>query len=121
MTNINGTCDVRFSKVREAFAANFADRGDVGAAVAVTYHGEPVVDLWGGDAVAGRRPWERDTLVNVWSTTKGMPALCANMLVDRGLLDLDAPSRVTGQSSPRQARTRCSCDGRCLIEPASAA
>lgn len=91
MTNIDGTCDVRFSKVREAFEANFVERGDVGASIAVTLHGEPVVDLWGGDAVAGKRPWERDTLVNVWSTTKGMAALCAHILIDRGQLDLDAP------------------------------
>jgi CubicO group peptidase (beta-lactamase class C family) len=51
-----------------------------------------VVDLWGGWAdAAGTRPWERDTLVNVWSTTKGPVALCAHILADRGLLDLDAP------------------------------
>ena len=51
-----------------------------------------MVDLWGGWADAGRtRPWERDTLVNVWSTTKGPTALCAHILADRGLLDLDAP------------------------------
>ena len=54
--------------------------------------GEPVVDLWGGHADAARtRPWERDTIVNVFSTTKAMTALCAHMLADRGLLDLDAP------------------------------
>src|SRR5207248_4668720 len=60
--------------------------------VAVTVGGEVGVDLWGGWADAGgTRPWERDTLVNVWSTTKGPTALCAHILADRGLLDLDAP------------------------------
>jgi CubicO group peptidase (beta-lactamase class C family) len=78
--------------VREAFAENFATRGDVGAAVCVYVEGTPVVDLWGGYANAARtQPWDQDTIVNVASTTKGMVALCAHMLVERGLLDLDAP------------------------------
>jgi len=78
--------------VREAFADNFATRGDVGAAVCVYVEGTPVVDLWGGYANAARtQPWDQDTIVSVASTTKGMVALCAHMLVERGLLDLDAP------------------------------
>ena len=53
---------------------------------------EYVVDLWAGHADAGlTRPWERDTIVNVWSTGKAVTATCAHMLVDRGLLDIDAP------------------------------
>ncbi|MEV5174107.1 serine hydrolase domain-containing protein [Streptomyces flaveolus] len=89
---IHGHCDPRFAAVREAFAENFRERGELGAAVAVTVAGETVVDLWGGSADAARaRPWARDTVVNVWSTTKGPVALCAHILADRGLLDLDAP------------------------------
>ncbi|MFD0313188.1 serine hydrolase domain-containing protein [Streptomyces flavalbus] len=89
---VHGHCDPRFAAVRTAFEENFRDRGELGAAVAVTVGGETVVDLWGGWADAARtRPWERDTLVNVWSTTKGPVALCAHLLADRGLLDLDAP------------------------------
>ncbi|MEW2515196.1 serine hydrolase domain-containing protein [Streptomyces sp. NPDC046870] len=89
---IHGHCDPRFTAVREAFAENFRARGELGAAVAVTVAGETVVDLWGGWADAARtRPWARDTVVNVWSTTKGPVALCAHILADRGLLDLDAP------------------------------
>ncbi|MFJ3821099.1 serine hydrolase domain-containing protein [Streptomyces nodosus] len=89
---IDGRCDPRFTAVREAFEENFRTRGELGAAVAVTVDGETVVDLWGGWADAGRtRPWERDTLVNVWSTTKGPTALCLHILADRGLVDLDAP------------------------------
>ncbi len=65
---------------------------DVGASVAVYVGDEPVVDLWGGYADAQRtRLWERDTITCVWSTTKTMTALCALILADRGLLDLDAP------------------------------
>ncbi|MEU4270041.1 serine hydrolase domain-containing protein [Streptomyces sp. NPDC026092] len=90
--SIAGHCDPRFAAVREVFEANFRTRDELGAAVAVQVHGETVVDLWGGWADAARtRPWERDTVVNVWSTTKGVTALCAHLLADRGLLDLDAP------------------------------
>ncbi|MEU6811615.1 serine hydrolase domain-containing protein [Streptomyces sp. NPDC046831] len=89
---IHGHCDARFAAVRTAFEENFRERGELGAAVAVTVHGETVVDLWGGWAdTAGTRPWQRDTVVNVWSTTKGPVALCAHILADRGLLDFDAP------------------------------
>ncbi|GAB2963393.1 serine hydrolase domain-containing protein [Saccharothrix stipae] len=91
MAEIHGTCDERFGAVRDTLAASL-DRDDVGASVAVYLDGEPVVDLWGGHADAARtRPWERDTIVNVWSTTKTMAALCALILADRGVLDLDAP------------------------------
>ncbi|MFD8234713.1 serine hydrolase domain-containing protein [Streptomyces sp. NPDC059696] len=91
-TQVRGHCDARFTAVREAFEENFRERGELGAAVAVTVGGRTVVDLWGGWADAARsRPWERDTLVNVWSTSKGPVALCAHLLADRGLLDLDAP------------------------------
>jgi CubicO group peptidase (beta-lactamase class C family) len=89
---VHGHCDERLAAVRAAFEENFRDREELGAAVAVTMDGETVVDLWGGRAdTAGTRPWERDTLVNVWSTSKGPVALCAHILADRGLLDFDAP------------------------------
>lgn len=89
---VQGTVDPRFERVREAFLRNFAEAGELGASVHVIVGGKVVVDLWGGiaDRESGR-PWERDTLVNVWSSTKGVLATAAHMLVDRGLLDLDAP------------------------------
>jgi CubicO group peptidase (beta-lactamase class C family) len=90
--SVDGTCDDRFAAVREAFESNFRDRGDLGASVAVSVDGEMVVDLWGGYAdEAQSRPWQRDTLVNVYSTTKTMAALCLLVLADRDQLDLDAP------------------------------
>lgn len=89
---IHGHCDQRFSSVREAFAKNFEGGLEVGASFAATLDGKFVVDIWAGYADAAQtRPWQRDTIVNVFSTTKPMTALCALMLVDRGLLDLDAP------------------------------
>ncbi|MFJ6074452.1 serine hydrolase domain-containing protein [Streptomyces sp. NPDC093065] len=92
MTTINGEVAPGFELVREAFAANFTQHGDIGAAVCVYWHGRPVVDLWGGvaDADTGR-PWERDTLQLVYSATKGVTATAVHMLVERGMLDLDAP------------------------------
>ncbi len=87
-----GFTDERFAPVRAAFEANLADGADVGASFCATLEGETVVDLWGGWADAARaRPWERDTLANVYSTTKTMTALTALLLADRGELDFDAP------------------------------
>jgi CubicO group peptidase (beta-lactamase class C family) len=92
MLTIDGHCDPRFTAVREQFFGNFAQRGDVGAAVCVYLDGVRVVDCWGGHADAARtRPFGADTIVSVASTTKGMVALCAHMLAERGKLDLDAP------------------------------
>jgi CubicO group peptidase (beta-lactamase class C family) len=89
---IHGTCDPRFARVREVFAENFRERDEVGAAVAITLDGRPMVDLWAGHADQARaRPWERDTIVNVYSTTKGMTAICLHRLVEEGRVDLDAP------------------------------
>ena len=91
VAEIAGHCDPAFARVREVFEKSFTI-GEAGAGVAVTIDGEKVVDLWGGWAGADRtRPWVQDTIVNTFSTTKGMTATCAHMLVDRGLLDLDEP------------------------------
>lgn len=87
-----GEVDPRFARVREVFAAQLAAPGELGAAVCVTLDGRPVVDLWGGFADAARsRPWRRDTVVNLFSTTKGLVALCAHRLADEGRLDFEAP------------------------------
>src|SRR4051794_11205938 len=92
MADVSGTCSPRFEPVRSVLAANLDSGADLGASVAVTIGGELVVDLWGGFTDAGRTAvWERDTLVNVWSTTKTMTALCALILADRGELDFSAP------------------------------
>ena len=91
MAEIQGECDERFAAVAEALS-DALDAGDAGGSAAVFVAGEPVVDVWGGHADADHtRAWERDTIVNVFSVTKTMTALCALILVDRGLLDPDAP------------------------------
>lgn len=91
MAEIHGSCADGFEPVREAFEANFDAGHELGASLCVTREGEVVVDLWGGDADTAGRPWERDTIVNVWSTTKTMAAIVMLMAADRGLIDLDAP------------------------------
>jgi CubicO group peptidase (beta-lactamase class C family) len=89
---VAGSVAAGFEPVRAAFEANFTRRGEVGAAVHVRLDGKPVVDLWGGATqAAGTHPWTPDTLVNVWSTTKGWLALAMHVLADRGLLDFEAP------------------------------
>jgi CubicO group peptidase (beta-lactamase class C family) len=89
---IFGTCDERFAAVRDAVAGNFRDHDELGAAVAVAIDGKLVVDIHAGWMDEGRtRPWERDTLVDVFSVGKAMAALCVLLLVERGQVDLDAP------------------------------
>ena len=89
---VEGVCDPRFARVRDAFASIFARGLEHGAGVSVVAGGKIVVDLWGGHADAARtRPWRRDTLINIWSSTKGIVALAVAMLVERGKLDYAAP------------------------------
>lgn len=91
-TMVYGDCDARFFRVRELFQASFDSGVEIGAGACFYLDGRCVVDIWGGHYDWERtREWERDTLVNVYSTTKGMTALCALQLMDRGLLDIDAP------------------------------
>ena len=89
---IDGFCDSRFSNLRDAFAENFASRGEPGAAVALAVDGRVVADLWGGWRDAARTmPWQRETLVNFFSVSKALCAIALLRLVERGQVDLDAP------------------------------
>jgi len=79
-----------FERARETFAENFAREGDyqeVGASLAAFHRGRCVVDLWGGFADAARkRKWTHETLINVWSSTKGITAAAVALCVERGLV-----------------------------------
>ncbi|HEY0596023.1 serine hydrolase domain-containing protein, partial [Sphingopyxis sp.] len=90
---IEGRVAPGFEPVADAFAENFGRVGpyaEIGASLAVYRRGECVVDLWGGHADrAATRPWQQDTLVNLWSTTKAAAAFCIALLVERGRLDYD--------------------------------
>lgn len=89
---IAGRIDARFAPVWDAFADNFARGEEGGASLAVTIGGEPVIDLWGGFRdIAQTRPWEENTICNGMSVGKAMAATCLHMLIDRGLVELDAP------------------------------
>jgi CubicO group peptidase (beta-lactamase class C family) len=89
---IHGTVDPRFAGLRDAFSSCFADGLEHGAAVAVMLDGKLAADLWGGHANKQRsKEWNRDTLVNIWSSTKGVMALAIAMLVERGKLHYDRP------------------------------
>ena len=89
---IGGSVQPGFERVREAFAQNFSEHGDVGAACCIYRDGHPVVDIWGGlaDPSTGR-PWQRDTLQLVFSAAKGPTAVCIHRLAEEGRLDIDAP------------------------------
>src|SRR3954447_8168956 len=90
--SIGGFVAPGFEPVREAFERNFSERGELGAAFAAVRDGEPVVDLWGGVADrASGRPWREDTIVTIFSGTKGFVAACMLLLIQRGQLELDAP------------------------------
>jgi CubicO group peptidase (beta-lactamase class C family) len=90
--SVGGTVADGFEGVREAFVANFAEHGEVGAGFSLVVDGRTVVDLWGGITDhQTAAPYGPDTLQLVFSTTKGATALCANLLAQRGELDVDAP------------------------------
>ncbi|MFC6067829.1 serine hydrolase domain-containing protein [Streptomyces ochraceiscleroticus] len=97
VVDVHGTVEAGYEPVRDAFAANFARRGERGAAVAAYRDGRKVVDLWAGDrdgdaAAAGTEaPWEEGTAQLVRSATKGVAAVVPLLLHQRGQLDLDAP------------------------------
>lgn len=88
--SVKGLCDSQFSHLQEAFTQNFERHHEVGAAIALVKDGELLVNLYGGYGDKNKaQPWQQNTRVNVWSTTKGVTALCFAMLVDRGIIRYD--------------------------------
>ena len=89
---IDGYCAPKFSVVRDAFEINFRLEDEVGSCVSVVVDGTCVVDLWGGwRDKSCTKPWRKDTIVCMMSVAKGISAITFNVLIDRGLVDLDAP------------------------------
>ncbi|KAG2412409.1 hypothetical protein HFD88_009966 [Aspergillus terreus] len=90
MAEVYGSCDSTFQSVRDLLKQKLAEGKEVGASICVNIDGQNVVDIWGGHAdVNQSKPWEKDTITGVWSSTKVVTCLAAHMLVDRGLLDID--------------------------------
>jgi CubicO group peptidase (beta-lactamase class C family) len=90
--DVDGFTEPGFEHVRDVFTKNFEAGREIGAAFCAYHRGRPVVDLWGGETnVQTHAPWTRDTMVLVFSTTKGAAAVCANKLAQEGRLDVDAP------------------------------
>ena len=89
---VDGSVDSRFTPLARAFEATLCTEGELGMSLCVTLHGQVVVDCFGGlaEPSSGRR-WERDTICVAWSCVKGATALCAHLLSDRGVIELDAP------------------------------
>ena len=86
---IFGYCDPRFEQVADVLRHSLESKFEVGASFAVEIEGEMVMDLWGGHKDAERTmPWQQDTIVNVFSVTKGVTAICAAKLIEQGHLDL---------------------------------
>jgi CubicO group peptidase (beta-lactamase class C family) len=109
--SLEGRVEDGFGALVDAFEANFRERGEVGAAVAVFVDGRQVVDLWGGLAdVRTGRPWTATTPAVVFSCTKGVLAMCAYLLAQDGVLDLDAPVTrywpAFGQAGKEDTRVR---------------
>src|SRR5690242_3248938 len=92
MATVQGHCDPQFSALKDLFASKLAAGDELGASIVVNINGTNVVDIWGGYADAAHtQPWERDTITNVWSSTKNIAALATLIAHDRGLLDVDQP------------------------------
>jgi CubicO group peptidase (beta-lactamase class C family) len=91
MIEVNGYCSDQFDPLRSAFLDNFTKGREIGASLALFHKGEMVLDIWGGYRDrASKIPWEEDTIVNVFSTGKIVAITCVLMLIDRGLMSLDA-------------------------------
>lgn len=87
--SVSGQADGKFAGVKSVMEASLANGADLGASFCATKDGETVIDIWGGHTGPDKaRSWERDTIVNVYSTTKTMTALTALLLADRGVFDL---------------------------------
>jgi CubicO group peptidase (beta-lactamase class C family) len=88
MAKVTGTCDARFTAIRDLLQSKIDADEELGASLVVNINGENVVDIWGGYADAAKsKPWEENTITHVWSSSKAVVSLAALLLVDRGLLD----------------------------------
>ena len=89
---INGYCDERFNEAKNIFESSIKNGFELGGAICIEVKGEKVIDIWGGHLDHEKtQPWKENTIVNVFSTTKGIAAICLLQLIEKGLLDIDKP------------------------------
>ena len=88
---INGYCEEKYTPVKKIFESYFLKQEEIGASFAIYKEGKPLIDLWGGFKNKENQKWEEDTIVNVFSTTKGIYEIIVSILVDRNILDLEKP------------------------------
>jgi len=106
---IKGSFDPAFQSIVDCFEKQYEIGLDQGSSLAMTCEGETVVDIWAGHRdVAKTKPWEEDTIVNVFSSTKNATSLCAFVLAGRGQLDFFARWQSTGQNLLRAVKKRFS-------------
>jgi CubicO group peptidase (beta-lactamase class C family) len=90
MATVQGYCDPKFENIKTLLEKSIASGDELGASIALNIDGKTVIDIYGGYADPEKtKPWEKDTIVNVWSSTKTISALAVLMLHDRGLLNVD--------------------------------
>ena len=108
-----------FEEVRDEFERNFAERGEIGAAVAAYWRGEKVVDLWGGRRTpTGDEPWNENTMVVVISITKGLAAMTVAVANARGWIDYDAPvARLLARVRAERQRAGSPCASCSVTRP----
>ena len=89
---INGYCDERFNEAKNIFESSIKNGFELGGGICIEVKGEKVIDIWGGHLDHEKtQPWKENTIVNVFSTTKGIAAICLLQLIEKGLLDIDRP------------------------------
>ena len=88
---INGYCEEKYSPVKKIFENYFLNQEEIGASFAIYKEGRPLIDLWGGFKNKNNQKWEENTIVNVFSATKGIYEIIVSILIDQNILDLEKP------------------------------
>ena len=88
---INGYCEEKYSPVKKIFESFFLNKEEIGASFAIYKEGKPLIDLWGGFKNKKNQKWDENTIVNVFSATKGIYEIIVSILIDQNILDLERP------------------------------
>ena len=98
---INGYCEEKYSPVKKIFENYFLNQEEIGASFAIYKEGRPLIDLWGGFKNKNNQKWEENTIVNVFSATKGIYEIIVSILIDQNILDLEKSCLLYTSPSPR--------------------